>query len=497
MFHGTLALLNQALRADSRKLSAHLFLLFFAGFIFLVTLVVSVIGTGLGAPGLTLFRSIAWTNFLFILLAGLSFFCLVLSDEKEEGALDLLKLVGVTPVILLLGKSTSQLMFALLLLAVQLPFTQLAITLGGVSLSQILAAYIALGSFTVLIANFSLFCAALSEKESSVPTRVLVSYVLYNIGISLIFHSLSGLASSGQSVTFFDTTIWPVIQFLHSESITMKLSEILSTGYAGTLITPQVYLHLCGGMFFFVCSCLMFEKRVLSAAKNKTGSQRDVYLNTTKFRSNRQIGRPWKKAIAWKEFHFHCGGYQRVTQLFVIYWVIFALLFIIVSLSDHIPTRAEVSGYLIGGGLLFCVIELFLNAHNLFSAEVRNQTWADLLMVSGSIPRIAREKIYGCLFQSMASIFYLMMGVVLAPDLIIGIVIDEPLVLLIPPLIMLWLAICLPLITLASLEVTRGSLAVSLFLILLSFTCVGWFILFLAIFSIPLIGRKLRALAAE
>ncbi|MEZ6049102.1 MAG: hypothetical protein R3C11_26710 [Planctomycetaceae bacterium] len=52
-------------------------------------------------------------------------------------------MTGMSPMVLLLGKSTSRLIYALLILSVQIPFVLLSITLGEVMLNQIIAVYVA------------------------------------------------------------------------------------------------------------------------------------------------------------------------------------------------------------------------------------------------------------------------------------------------------------------------------------------------------------------
>ena len=66
-----------------------------------------------------------------------------------------------------LGKSTSRLLGAILLLLVQLPFTLLAITLGGVTLNQVIAAYFSLMAYMVLLANVGLLCSVIKRRGGS------------------------------------------------------------------------------------------------------------------------------------------------------------------------------------------------------------------------------------------------------------------------------------------------------------------------------------------
>jgi len=84
-----------------------------------------------GAPGLHFLQELVWVNLVFITLAGLSYFASAITEEKEEMMLGLLRMTDLNPVAILLGKSTSRLVGALLLLLVQAPFILLAVALAA------------------------------------------------------------------------------------------------------------------------------------------------------------------------------------------------------------------------------------------------------------------------------------------------------------------------------------------------------------------------------
>ncbi len=110
----------------------------------------------MGAPGLALFTTIANIDLVFITLAAIGFFATCITEEKEEGTLGLLRMTDLSPIAIVLGKFGGRLLTALLLILIQLPFTLLTITLGGVAPAQIEAAYIALLSYMVLLAGVGL-----------------------------------------------------------------------------------------------------------------------------------------------------------------------------------------------------------------------------------------------------------------------------------------------------------------------------------------------------
>lgn len=94
-----------------------------------------------GAPGLRFFQYLVTLNGCLIGLAGIGFFSSAITEEKEEGTLGLMQMTGISPLGILFGKLVSRLLQASLLIIIQIPFTLLAITLGGITLPQILATY--------------------------------------------------------------------------------------------------------------------------------------------------------------------------------------------------------------------------------------------------------------------------------------------------------------------------------------------------------------------
>ena len=115
------------------------------------------------APGLQFFTSVMMLNLGFIALAALSLFPSAITEEKEDETLPLLRMTNLNPLSILLGKSTSRLLSSLLLLAVQIPFTLLAITLGGISFGQILSAYAILAATTFFLCNLALLASVISR----------------------------------------------------------------------------------------------------------------------------------------------------------------------------------------------------------------------------------------------------------------------------------------------------------------------------------------------
>ncbi|HEY2082791.1 MAG TPA: hypothetical protein VGI88_08390, partial [Verrucomicrobiae bacterium] len=134
-----LALFERALRLETRSITICLGRAGLLGVILLFLLPIQQLARGgwYGAPGLRFLQEMVWVNLIFITLAGLSYFASAITEEKEEMMLGLLRMTNLNPIAILLGKSTSRLIGAFLLLLVQVPFILLAVTLGGVGLLQV------------------------------------------------------------------------------------------------------------------------------------------------------------------------------------------------------------------------------------------------------------------------------------------------------------------------------------------------------------------------
>ena len=128
---GTFALVERSLRVEVRMTRTHLVRLLFAGIILFLLVQMHDDMAWRQSPGRDFFTYICYLNFGLLNLAAMSFFSTVITEEKEEMTLGLLKMAGISPIGILLGKTSPRLIAVAMILSVQLPFTFLAITLGG------------------------------------------------------------------------------------------------------------------------------------------------------------------------------------------------------------------------------------------------------------------------------------------------------------------------------------------------------------------------------
>src|SRR6266853_3768221 len=166
MISPLLALFARSLREDARLKMTYFARVALVGVILLFLLSVRTSYGWGNAPGLQFFGSVVFINCTFIVLAGLSHFASAITEEKEEMTLGLLRMTNLNALSILLGKSTSRVVNALLLLAAQFPFTLLAISLGGVAVRQVVAAYCTLGAFIIFMANLALLASVVCRRTT-------------------------------------------------------------------------------------------------------------------------------------------------------------------------------------------------------------------------------------------------------------------------------------------------------------------------------------------
>ena len=230
------ALFGFSRRLESRHYTTYLARTVVAGVILLYLFLSHVGGSMTGAPGLEFFTAVVYVNLVFITLAGFSYFASAIAEEKEEMTLGLLRMTRLSPLAILLGKSASRWIGVTLLLLVQLPFTFLAVTLGGVSLGQIVAAYVMLFAYLVFVSGLAVFCSLLAPTTAKAGFLVGAALLLFYIapsGGNLLLDFMVGkgvLTKSGAVVT----DVRAFLELVRLSSPIERVRQILATGFSGS-----------------------------------------------------------------------------------------------------------------------------------------------------------------------------------------------------------------------------------------------------------------------
>ncbi|MEA3209499.1 MAG: hypothetical protein QOE70_2556 [Chthoniobacter sp.] len=366
-----LALFVRSLRADARVKLTYAAR---AGLVAVVAvfMVLTVLASGwTGAPGLQFFRSIAFIQAVFITLAGCSYFASAITEEKEEQTLGLLRMTQLDPLSILLGKSTGRLCGALLLIAVQFPFTLLAVTLGGITAGQIVSAYLALGAYTFFLCNLALLASVLASRTGLAATLVGISLV----GLGLLSNAAAGSSGPWQEVAEGFSSLLPF----------QRLAEVLATGFAGPLAPPGFWISLLAGLACFFLAWLVFDR--CCASEGDAAPSAGPRWWRRRFPVSRAW--PWPRAMAWKDFHFIHGGRGAVYLKLAAYVV---LVILNVWSSTGFQVQSALSS-VIGLAILIITAELGFAASRIFSVEKRERTWSGLALLPLTVEDLHRAKL--------------------------------------------------------------------------------------------------------
>ncbi len=348
------------------------------------------------APGRTFFTTVIVSQLIAISFVGLSFFASAIAEEKEEQTLGLLRMTGLSSLSILLGKSTSRLCGALLLLVAQFPFTIIAVTLGGVSFRQVAAVYCTLGAFIFLLCNVALLGSVLARRNAGAAAFSLVVVALL-LALGPLLRQVPALwrdfLGVGPALDRAADLLWRATPIA-------RLQEVLGTGFGGAVAGWQVASNLALGAGCFLLAWAAFE-RYCDRAPEAAASDAIAPPRFFGLRLSRPP-RPWKDALAWKDFYFLCGGHAAFALRTVAYG------------SALLPFLYKSSGTLAQFGnfsSMFAVILPFVfsidvatMASRIFRLELRDQTLAALATLPLDIRQIAYRKTFACLLAAAPGI---------------------------------------------------------------------------------------------
>lgn len=384
MFPGILALVGRSLRVDARSLQSHL-----ARFGLLVAIFVSLCvahyqSIFFGAPGLRFFYSTAYLNVTFMSLMGIGFFSTSISEEKEEHTLGLMLMAGISPLGILIGKSGGRLVQALLLIAVQYPFTQLAITMGGVSASQVNAVYLGLTAYMILLAGFGVLCSTIGTNNRSAGSWMIIGLAMYALIPLFAIKSLASAAKSGFRWPF----LAPLLEAVSTFSVFQQMGTILTTGFGDSILSWQVISNTCVGIGCFGLAWAVFGFCQHNA--DSEAATRGVVSVGRGMVPMFSPGRAWRNPFVWKDFYFVSGGFG----------------FILIRLAFcyglwHVVRELNGPNYLVSAYQAYLSLSIAIDAGRILAGslrdEIRGQTIDSLVMLPLSTVFVVYTKFAGAL----------------------------------------------------------------------------------------------------
>ena len=409
-----LALAVRSLRVESR--SARTYLL--RGL--LVTVLILSLWTAqttariLGAPGLQLFSWLTSINFLFVTVLGVSMFSSVITEEKEQMTLGLLEMAGFNALSILLGKSIGQLLSALMLLAVQLPFALLAVTLGGVSSHQVMAAYTILLAYTLFVYGVALLSSVVCSRTTAAAR--LTGLVVFGFLLLPWFgRLLLGLMWGSNPGSGMGAVLGGLLDFLGSASAYSALSVVARTGFSEPLLGEAVQLNLALAAIGVFLAWLLFPlcNRQAGSAAPARGSSLWSAL-----RSRRGRPAPAAGALVWKDFHFMVGGRVGIWGRVLVYGLLFLILGL--SIQGQLPpgfrgpSGMNVVGTTMTPIMVLCVVlELSLRSSRVFNEEIKWRTLSGLVLLPFSMNKWAYGKLWAHGLLVLPAVGYLVLAIVM------------------------------------------------------------------------------------
>lgn len=403
-----LALFIRSLRELLRSKLSYWMLTATVGLIFLFLLGASATATATTAPGLAFFQNSLFVVLAFITLAGVSYFASAITEEKEEGTLGLLRMTDLDPLAILLGKGTSRLGGALLLLAATMPFTFLAVTLGGISARQVIASYLCLGAYLVLLANLALLVSVLSPRgaiASAVMGAVVFGGSALGAALKVVPTWIARLPF-GAKAAFIAPAFTNAGEVIETVNPFRRLGRVLTTGFTDAVIDEQFWWSLALAAACLALAWLVFDLATGEAAQSAL--PRLVPRPGTRW-ARFAPGRAWLvSALAWKDYHFLHGGRLVATAK----WVAYGLPLPFITWSDFTVWGdvAKIGSFIFWLMSGFLAVELVLAGSRIVRAELRDQTLTGLAGLPLAMQHVMLMKLDG-VRRSLAPAFtYMCIG---------------------------------------------------------------------------------------
>ncbi len=339
-----------------------------------------------GAVGRNFFTSVLWIDLFILAVVGLSYFASAIAEEKEESTLGLLRMTDLSALAILLGKSTSRMCGALLLIAAQLPFMLLAVTMGGLDIQQVLAGFALLLSSTFLIANLALIGSVTCARTASATGFTAITLAVFAFAPGLLDFDAHAYDHS-------DEWLGRSLQGWVNATPTFRLRQITTTGFHDSVIGWHFAANLLLGGVCFLVAWALFDRGAESDGEPDSSLLPAASANATIHR----YGRPGEAALSWKDFHFIAGGYRGMIIKGILATLLLLLFLSGVGSFDRARALEQIGVPLFSAGALSLVLSLAFSASRIFKSERRDQTLTDLATLPCSMSRIVWQKVRGCL----------------------------------------------------------------------------------------------------
>ena len=171
--------------------------------------------TDSGAAGLYFFKFYFFIFHLVATIGAINIFSWAVSQEKENGVMDLLILSGIRPFRFITGRFTGKFAQLLSLIILQLPFCWFGVTLGGVNASQLYACFIFLFSWLLVVCSISFLSSVLfSTRKEAMIIAGLVVTILYFLNPHQPLTRFAEILNLGEFQVFQDSLYYLVASII-------------------------------------------------------------------------------------------------------------------------------------------------------------------------------------------------------------------------------------------------------------------------------------------
>ena len=371
--HGLWQLTRQMLTTDLRRTGSHAVRFGLAVVLYAAVFYASTLSWR-NAAGLPLFQAQLLITAFFLSVTAIFGFSQTITEEKEEETLGLIRLAEINPLSIILGKTAGILTEAALLIVIQIPFTIVAITLGGVSWAQVYAAYVTLVAYLWLLAGVGIATSVVQPTGGRAARMTAIVVGGYLLPALLVWTSFWGWGTS--------------LHVLSPICLPMRLMEITESGFADSPWCSAVGFGLLVGALCLLGSWLVFDRFALADSRD----DRPLVLKLGRRRSRR----PWSRPIVWREYHFLTGGIPWTVLRIGVQVAIFLAVF--QSFQAFNPSKQTIGFALAWSGIfsgLFGLLDGTWFASRLFGDEIRHRTWASLVQTPHTLSQLASEKMFG------------------------------------------------------------------------------------------------------
>ena len=257
---------------------------------------------------------------------------------------------------------------------------------GKTTTLKVLATLLA---YTVLLCNVALFMSVACERSSSAALLTGVTVVGFLVSGSFCH----GVASELPRASALRGALEAAGGVLTRANPLVRIGEVMSTGFEGGPIGFQAVTNLAAAAAFFALAWRSFEfftreSKEASPARAAAAGRRSAF---------RWLGvsRPWRAALAWKDFHFLTGGRVMILARFL---AIGGLVALVAWASRREPPGERLEA--IGGTLMFSAVfmaalDLFVYVARMFADEARWHTLPELMLLPHSTRELAWRKLVG------------------------------------------------------------------------------------------------------